>query len=313
MDGIVARHGTVGAVEKSITIDPLRECTEAVPLDGPDGILHDIPAPLRQEFDSASLAGTVGACSNAVWQSLESALRAARPELDPLLDWLIAQADPPVFGSSPADQSWQEQRDATGSLLRIADFPLSALAAWRRPQSGDAPYTAGLIPQPVEHSAVIWQQLARTHVPFSGRRGVPADVGSRLDAIATELDMPSPHASARPAVQVLLDRLAGPERYRRVERRLALAGEFIGLRPGVGAAPGTTRRARTSAPRRRRPARGWLRRSSQWLSSFFSSDAGPSRPPSGGQAPGAPLLWETGKTIGAGKPAGLRTRSSNGR
>ncbi|MGK5545902.1 hypothetical protein ACSNOH_14375 [Streptomyces sp. URMC 127] len=152
--GIVARHGTVGAVDKSITVDPLRECAQAVPLDGPDGILRHVPVPLRQEFDSASLPGTVGACSNAVWQSLESALRTARPGLGPLLDWLIAQADPPVFGSSPADQSWQEQRDATGSLLRIADFPLSALAAWRRPPSEDAPYTAGLIPEPVEHSLI---------------------------------------------------------------------------------------------------------------------------------------------------------------
>ncbi|MFH8443614.1 hypothetical protein ACH4D3_20595 [Streptomyces sp. NPDC018026] len=152
--GIVARHGTVGAVDKSITVDPLRECLETVPLDGLDGILNDVPAPLRQEFDRASLLGTVGACSNAVWQSLEGALRARWPGLGPLLDWLIAQADPPVFGNSPADQSWQEQRDATGSLLRIADFPLSALAAWQRPQSADAPYTAGLIPQPVEHSLI---------------------------------------------------------------------------------------------------------------------------------------------------------------
>lgn len=71
-----------------------------------------------------------------------------------LLDWLLAQAEPPVFGDDPADRSWQEQRDATGSLLRIADFPLSALAAWRRPLSRDAPYTAGLVPQPVEHSLI---------------------------------------------------------------------------------------------------------------------------------------------------------------
>ncbi|MFF3695027.1 hypothetical protein [Streptomyces sp. NPDC002221] len=152
--GIVARHGTVGAVDKSITIDPLRECMETIPLDGPDGILNRLPPPLRQEFERASLLGTVGACSDAVWRALEALLRAAWPALGPLLDWLIAQADPPVFGNGPADRSWQEQRDATGSLLRIADFPLSALAAWQRPLSEDAPYTAGLIPQPVEHSLI---------------------------------------------------------------------------------------------------------------------------------------------------------------
>ncbi|MFI8286761.1 hypothetical protein ACIF84_27410 [Streptomyces albidoflavus] len=152
--GIVARHGTVGAVEKSITVDPLRECLETIPLDGSEGLLRDLPGPLRQEFDQASLLGAVGACSDAVWQSLERALRARWHRLGSLLDWLIAQADPPVFGDSPADLSWQEQRDATGSLLRIADFPLAALAAWQRPRSVDAPYTAGLIPQPVEHSLI---------------------------------------------------------------------------------------------------------------------------------------------------------------
>ncbi|AGK78140.1 hypothetical protein SFUL_3206 [Streptomyces microflavus DSM 40593] len=152
--GIAARHGTVGAVDKSITVDPLRECMAAIPLDGSDGILSDIPEHLRREFDLATPLGMVGACSNAVWQALERALRARFPELSGLLDWLLAQADPPVFEDNSADHSWQEQRDATGSLLRIADFPLSALAAWRRPPSGDDPYTAGLIPQPVEHSLI---------------------------------------------------------------------------------------------------------------------------------------------------------------
>ncbi|MFF7157896.1 hypothetical protein [Streptomyces sp. NPDC008139] len=152
--GIAARHGTVGAVDKSITVDPLRECMAVIPFDGQNGILSSIPEHLRSEFDLAAQPGTVGVCSNAVWQAVERALRARFPELGDLLDWLLAQADPPVFEDNPADQSWQEQRDATGSLLRLADFPLSALSAWRRPPSGDDPYTAGLIPQPVEHSLI---------------------------------------------------------------------------------------------------------------------------------------------------------------
>ncbi|MFJ4774140.1 hypothetical protein ACIP88_34385 [Streptomyces uncialis] len=152
--GIAARHGTVGAVDKSITVDPLRECMTAIPLDGHNGILSDLPENLRREFDLAAPLGTVGACSNSVWQALERALRARFPELGSLLDWLLAQADPPVFENNPADHSWQEQRDATGNLLRIAEFPLSALAAWRRPPARDEPYTAGLIPQPVEHSLI---------------------------------------------------------------------------------------------------------------------------------------------------------------
>ncbi|RKR90542.1 hypothetical protein BDK92_4918 [Micromonospora pisi] len=77
------------------------------------------------------------------------------PGLIPLLDWLIAQASPPALNSDDAaDRAWQEQQDATRTVVRIADFPSAAFAAWRRPESRDAPYLAGLIPQPVEHSLI---------------------------------------------------------------------------------------------------------------------------------------------------------------
>ncbi|MGI8335264.1 hypothetical protein ACRYCC_35390 [Actinomadura scrupuli] len=153
--GVVAQHNIVGAVDRSITIDPLRECMEAVPLDGEEGLLSYMSASLREEFDENSRLGDVGECSHEVWEALEAALRGRHSGLDGLLDWLLAQAAPPMLDSADlADRSWQEQQDATRSLLRIAEFPQSALAAWRRPLSRDAPYLAGLIPQPVEHSLI---------------------------------------------------------------------------------------------------------------------------------------------------------------
>ncbi|WP_206062217.1 hypothetical protein, partial [Nonomuraea basaltis] len=128
---------------------------ETIKLDGYKGLLSRLPGTLREEFEQAALLGRVGECSTAVWKAVDAALREAHPGLTGLLDWLIAQADPPVLDNrDPADRAWQEQQDATRSLLRIAEFPHSALAAWQRPSSRDAPYLAGLIPQPVEHSLI---------------------------------------------------------------------------------------------------------------------------------------------------------------
>ncbi len=153
--GSVARHNTPGTVDKSITIDPLRECREAVPLDGQDGLLSLLHDDLKSEFDQASLLGFANRCSRALWVALESAIRERFPRLVPLLDWLLAQADPPALDSrDAADRAWQEQQDATRSLVRISDFPLSSLNAWQRPEVRDAPYLAGIIPQPSETSLI---------------------------------------------------------------------------------------------------------------------------------------------------------------
>jgi hypothetical protein len=57
--GVVSRHNTVGAVDKSITVDPLRECMEAVHLDGYDGLLSRLSDELRTEFEFASHVGVV--------------------------------------------------------------------------------------------------------------------------------------------------------------------------------------------------------------------------------------------------------------
>ncbi|MFI0791562.1 hypothetical protein ACH4OY_02490 [Micromonospora rubida] len=153
--GVVDRHNVVGAVDKSITVDPLRECRETVLLDGQEGLLSLLPSQLRAEFERAAPFGAVGECHRKAWEAFNEALRTRHPRLAPLLDWLIVQASPPMLNSDdPADRAWQEQQDAVRTIVRIADFPSAALAAWRRPGSRDAPYLAGLVPQPVEHSLI---------------------------------------------------------------------------------------------------------------------------------------------------------------
>ncbi len=152
--GVVARHNTVGAIENSITIEPLRECFEEILIDGDSGFLGHLPE-LRAIFEQAVPIGGVGILGDVLWEQIEAELRQRYPQLTSLLDWLGAQATPVALDSNnPADRAWQEQRDATGTLLRIAEFPLSALAAWRRPEDRNKPYLAGVIPQPVEHSLI---------------------------------------------------------------------------------------------------------------------------------------------------------------
>ena len=199
--GIVAQHNTVGAVDKSITVDPLREFMETIPLDGDDGLLSRLSVEFRGEFDKAALLNGVGMCSHALWEAIEDALRAAHPGTVGLLDWLAAQADPPVLDSSDAaDRSWQEQQDATRSVLRISDFPLSALAAWQRPDSRHAPFLAGLIPQPVEHSLIDHDVRASGEAfglfsEWEGGVGTRCDIHVLRDASGRHLEVANVNAT----------------------------------------------------------------------------------------------------------------------
>jgi hypothetical protein len=72
-----------------------------------------------------------------------------------LLDWLTAQVNAPVLrADDPADLAWLEEHDSVGTAVRIGGFSPTAFAGWQRPHSPDAPYLAGLIPEPVEHSLI---------------------------------------------------------------------------------------------------------------------------------------------------------------
>ena len=147
--GSAARLNSPGQGDRSVTIDPLRECFQAVPLDGPDGLLAPLPTDLRAVFDAAGRAGFAGYVPGVVWRALEEEIRKRFTSLAPVLDWLLAQASPVFLDSSDAAQSgWQEQRDALRHVLRIADFPTTSLNTWKLPASGDDPYTAGIVPDP---------------------------------------------------------------------------------------------------------------------------------------------------------------------
>ncbi len=57
--GVVQRVNAVGSVDKSITIDPLRECHEQVALDGQDGLLASLQDTHRQAFKDATVSSDV--------------------------------------------------------------------------------------------------------------------------------------------------------------------------------------------------------------------------------------------------------------
>ncbi|MFB6784165.1 hypothetical protein ACFCX0_44490 [Streptomyces sp. NPDC056352] len=152
--GSVQRFNTVGPVDSSITIEPMRRCPRPVPLDGPDGVLASLSSMHRSHVDQA-LSGSAGHCGMTTWQALQEALLRSHPELARYIEWLLANLNPIRFDvEDAADRAWQEQRDAAQSLTRVTDLPHSALSAWGRPASRDAPYLAGLIPDPVENSLI---------------------------------------------------------------------------------------------------------------------------------------------------------------
>jgi hypothetical protein len=152
--GSVLHINTVGPVDRSITIEPMRSCPRAVPLDGPEGILTALSPAHRAALEQA-LSGSAGYCGKETWQALREALQQSHPELTPYIDWLLAQQNPVVFRpDDAADRAWQEQKDAADSLIRVTGFPRSALSAWDRPVNRDDTYLAGLIPEPVEHSLI---------------------------------------------------------------------------------------------------------------------------------------------------------------
>lgn len=52
--GVRAHIGTLGAVDTSITVDPLRPCPSDVLIDDSSGLLEEMPAELRDEFVRAT-------------------------------------------------------------------------------------------------------------------------------------------------------------------------------------------------------------------------------------------------------------------
>jgi hypothetical protein len=152
--GKVGSWNTVGPVDRSITVKPMRECLPAVPIYGTTGLMGSLSAAHRTAFETLSSTAGVTYCPKDLWTAVEAALRSRSSGLASLLDWLIAQINTPVLNSErPEDRAWQEQQEATRCSRSIFGVP-TAFAAWVRPNDIHAPYTAGLIADPVEHSMI---------------------------------------------------------------------------------------------------------------------------------------------------------------
>lgn len=199
--GTVARMNTPGSVDRSITIDPFRECNELVELDGPEGVLPHMPEPHREAFKAAlPVEGSVGICAHETWQAFREVLRRRHPRVGELVKWLLAQAETPHLNSAdPADRAWQEQQDAVRTILRLADLPHSAFAAWGRPEDRNAPYLRGLIPEPLENSLIEHDVRAGVSSDFLGdwqqQSGLACDIHVLQDsagrACASSRDRPT--------------------------------------------------------------------------------------------------------------------------
>ena len=149
--GAISRTDVPGQLDYSITIDPLEPCLEEIPIDGPNGLLAQLPAELMKEFSNAVSGKDVGNCGQTFWEAFNRAIQAKHPSMTELIDWLLALGSPPKFNSDDAaDRSWQEQQDCAFCISRLGGLPPLTFAGWRRPASRDAPYLAGLVPKPYE-------------------------------------------------------------------------------------------------------------------------------------------------------------------
>jgi hypothetical protein len=117
-----------------------------------------------------------------------------------LVKWLLAQAETPHLNSyDPADRAWQEQQDAVRTILRLADLPHSAFAAWGRPDDRNAPYLRGLIPEPVENSLIEHDVRAGVSSDFLGgwqqQSGLACDIHVLQDSAGRRIEVANVNAT----------------------------------------------------------------------------------------------------------------------
>ena len=165
--GAISHTDTPGQLDYSVTIDPLVRCPQEISIDGPGGLVTQLPGSLQEEFTAAVAGHDVGNCGQPFWEAFSQAIRDNHPNMTELIDWLLALGTPPNFNSrDAADRSWQEQQDCAYCISRITGLPPLTFAAWRRPTSRHAPYLAGLVPRPYEQSMI--EHDARTVGMSSG-------------------------------------------------------------------------------------------------------------------------------------------------
>ncbi|MQS09379.1 hypothetical protein [Streptomyces alkaliphilus] len=147
--GVVRRPSgeKVAAVDSRITVELVRECPVPVLM---REFLDEVPHNACNALMRA-LSGEVTVFGDEESVALLEALARRHDLLRRTLDFLGEATVPDPFDSRRVeDRSWQEQYDMTRLGLAIANIPLARLAVWRRPSDPNAPYLAGLIPEPFE-------------------------------------------------------------------------------------------------------------------------------------------------------------------
>ena len=71
------------------------QCPERIPVDGPDGLLAQLPIELKNEFADSVSGKDVGNCSQAFWVAISRAIQTKYRSMTELLDWLLALGTPP--------------------------------------------------------------------------------------------------------------------------------------------------------------------------------------------------------------------------
>ncbi len=145
------RGEKVAAVDSRIAVDLVRECPVRVDM---QLILRKSPPHLGHALMSA-LSGEVTVLGDEDSEALLVTLAREHDLLRRTLDFLGEAADPePLDPRRVEDRAWQEQYDMTRLGLVLGNIPPSRLAAWGRPRDPDAPYLAGLIPEPFEQGLI---------------------------------------------------------------------------------------------------------------------------------------------------------------
>lgn len=119
--GSVQRFNTVGPVDSSITIEPMRRCPEPVALDGPGGVLAFLSSTHRAHVERA-LTGSAGHVGSRTWQALQEALLRSHPELARYTEWLLANPNVNFWGTLSMARAFAPVLAANdgGSIVNIA-------------------------------------------------------------------------------------------------------------------------------------------------------------------------------------------------
>jgi hypothetical protein len=177
--GIVMQpHGKKAAsLGYRVKVDMIRQIPKSIPL---QTLMYTVGDDFTPRLHAALRVPT-SPLNDHISSAIVAALHSLDPKISKLVTWLHKVANADQLEDSRQDELWREERDAARLALRLAGFPTSALSAWQRPQATDAPYLAGLIPEPteqsmIEHDARIFdgwgggRRRCDIHVLVDGRR-----------------------------------------------------------------------------------------------------------------------------------------------